>query len=141
MADINHGRVVLGAVVGWIVWSAFSFLTNGFILGERYLSGQELGWFLKEPRYGFFIGYWEIVLLLLAYVGAFFYAAARDTLGPGPLTAVRVGLLLGFAAGFPVNFSLASWSPMDRVFPLWWMIELWIGAVLATFVAGWLYKD
>lgn len=141
MAAINQGRVLLGAIVAWVVWNLWSFVVNFVVLGERYPSAQEIGWFLKEPRYGFFLGYWSIILFLLSYVGAWLYAASRATLNPGPYTALRVGLLIGFAAGFPVNFSLASWSPMDRVFPLWWMVELWVGAVLATFVAGWLYKD
>ena len=29
----------------------------------------------------------------------------------------------------------------DRALPFGWMIELWLGAILATLVAGWLYKD
>jgi hypothetical protein len=141
MAEINTKRVLLGTVAGWIVWLGVSYFTNGVWLAPRYVSGVEIGWFLREPRYGFFMGYWAIVLLLLSYACAWIYAAARDNLGPGPLTALRIGLMVGFVAGFPVNFSLASWSVMDRVFPLWWMLELWVGAILATFVAGWLYKE
>jgi hypothetical protein len=49
--------------------------------------------------------------------------------------------LVGFAAGFPMNLTLAAWSPIGRVLPLWWMIDLWVGAVLASLVAGWVYKD
>jgi hypothetical protein len=29
----------------------------------------------------------------------------------------------------------------ERIFPFWWMLETWVGAILATFVAGWLYQD
>jgi hypothetical protein len=25
--------------------------------------------------------------------------------------------------------------------PLGWLLDMWIGAILATVVAGWLYKD
>jgi hypothetical protein len=49
--------------------------------------------------------------------------------------------LVGFAAGFPVNLSVAAWAPFSRVLPLGWMLDLWVGAILAATVAGWLYKD
>jgi hypothetical protein len=32
-------------------------------------------------------------------------------------------------------------APFARVLPLWWMLELWFGAILASLVAGWLYRD
>lgn len=141
MAAINSKRVVLGAVAGGVVWFVWSMIINFTVLGPRYEAAQQAGQFLKEPRYPFFVGQWIIILFLLSYILAWLYASARSTLGPGPGTALRMGLLVGFAIGFPLNFSFATWSPLDRIFPLWWMLELWVGAVLATLVAGWLYKD
>jgi hypothetical protein len=49
--------------------------------------------------------------------------------------------VVGFAAGFPTNFAMAVWAPFSRHFPLWWMLELWVGAILAALIAGWFYKD
>lgn len=141
MAAINQGRVLLGTIVGWIVWVAWSVAINVAVLAGRYESAQAAGYFLKEPRYPFFLGQWLIVLFLLSYIVVWLYASVRATQGPGPGTALRVGLLVGFAAGFPLSFSSATWLPADRIFPLWWMLELWVGAILATLVAGWLYKD
>lgn len=141
MAAINQGRVVLGSIAGWVVWAGWSVLINFVVLGDRYGSGQQMGWFLKGSRYPVFLGQWLITLFLLAYIAAWLYASVRGTQGPGPGTALRVGLVFGFAAGFPISLSLANWSVMDRVFPLWWMLELWVGAILATLVAGWLYRD
>jgi hypothetical protein len=40
-----------------------------------------------------------------------------------------------------MNLSMASWAPFDRIFPLWWMLDLWVGSILATFVSAALYKD
>lgn len=141
MAAINRTRVLLGAVAGFVVWMIWSFLISSAILGERYTAAQQAGYFLEQPRYGFFIGYWALTLLVLAYILAWLYAAVRTTLGPGPATALKVGGTVGFAAGFPISFAIAAWSPVDRIFPLWWMLELWVGAVVATLVAGWLYRD
>jgi hypothetical protein len=49
--------------------------------------------------------------------------------------------VVGFAAGFPTNFAMAVLAPFSRHFPLWWMLELWVGAILAALIAGWFYKD
>jgi len=43
--------------------------------------------------------------------------------------------------GFPVNFYLATWAPMSRGIPAGWLLELLVGAVLATLVAGWFYRE
>jgi hypothetical protein len=111
------------------------------ILSHRYADAQNAGLFLKESRYPFFVGQWIVTLLILAIVVAHLYAWARATSGPGPGTAIKVGFLVGFAAGFPLNFATAAWSAVPRIFPLVWMLDMWVGAILATLVAGYFYKD
>jgi hypothetical protein len=141
MAAINSRRVALGAVAGGVVWTVWSLLVNTVFLGQRYAAAQEAGLLLKEPRYPYFIGVWIVGLFLVSWGLACLYAWTRATKGAGPGTAVMVGLIVGFAAGFPGNLATASWSPVDRAFPLWWMLDLWVGAILATLVAGWLYRE
>ncbi len=141
MAAVNARRVVLGAVVGGVVWTIWSVIINFVVLASRYADEQKAGRLLANPRYSFFPGYWIITLFLLAYVLAWLYASVRATRGAGPGTALTVGLLVGFAAGFPMNLSAATWSPVDRILPLWWMLDMWVGAILASLVAGWLYRD
>jgi len=141
MAAINKKRVALGVLVGGVVWGVWSMLVNAVFLASRYAAAQESGQLLKEPRYPLFLVYWFVTLFLLTYILTWIYVAVRDTLGPGPKTALRVGFLGGFVIAFPLSLSVATWVPLDRVFPLWWMLDLWVGAILATFVAGWLYKE
>jgi len=139
---LNRSRVWLGGFAGGVVWFIWSFLAQRFIIGDaRYVAAQNAGLFLKESRYPFFLGQWIVVLFVLAIIVAHLYAWARQTLGAGPGTALKIGFLVGFAASFPGNFAQACWSPVDRIFPLGWMLEMWVGAILATLVAGWLYKD
>ena len=95
----------------------------------------------QAPRYPLFLVYWFITIFLLAYVVAWLYSSVRATRGAGPGTALTVGLLVGFAAGFPMNLTVATWAPMSRHLPLWWMLDLWLGAIMASLVAGWIYKD
>jgi hypothetical protein len=141
MATVNTRRVILGALAGGLVWSIWSTVVNFAILGPRYAEAQVARLMLKQARYPLFPVYWYVTIFLLAYVVAWLYSSVRATRGPGPGTALTVGLLVGFSAGFPMNLSLAAWAPIGRYLPLWWMLDLWLGAIFASLVAGWLYKD
>jgi hypothetical protein len=141
LKQINSRRVILGGVLGAIAWVAWGFVINFAVLGAKYSEAQKAGHFLEQPLYGFFPFAWIGLELLLALICAALYAAVREGWGPGPGTALRLGLMVGFAAGFPLSFAMATWSPASRIFPLWWMLELWVGAILATLVAGWNYRE
>ena len=141
MPKVNTRRVVLGALAGGVVWSIWSTIVNLVILEPRYAVEQASGIMLKQPRYPLFIADWFITIFLLAYVVAWLYSSVRATRGAGPGTALTVGLLVGFAAGFPMNLTTATWAPISRHLPLWWMLDLWLGAIMASLVAGWIYKD
>jgi hypothetical protein len=139
---MNRGRVYLGGLAGGVVWTIWSFATSFLIIGmARYKAAQDSGQFLSQPRYPAFEVQWIVMLFILATILSHLYVWVRATLGPGPKTALKIGFLVGFASGFPTNFGTATWAPFDRMFPLGWMLEMWVGAILATLVAGWVYKD
>lgn len=138
---VNKRRVFLGAVIGGAVWTAWSYLINGFLLTHYYTAAQAEMKLLLSPRYSFFLAYWIITLFVLSYILIWIYVSVRITLGPGFLTAFRVGFLMGFAIGFPLSLTLAAWAPFSRVISLGWMLDLWVGAILSTVVAAWLYKE
>ena len=141
MAAVNKKRVALGVVVGGLAWGIWSMVVNTVILGSHYAAAMETGKLLKEPRYPLFLVYWFLGLFIFTYILTWIYLSLRETLGPGPKTALRVGFLVGFAIAFPINLSVASWVPIERVFPLWWMADLWLGSILATFISAALYKE
>jgi len=141
MNRINWQRVWLGALVGFLGWAAWGFLCGAVGLGDRYAAAQAAGQFLSEPRYPYFTAVWLAFGFLQALILVWLYAAGRATLGAGPRTALLLGLAVGFAVAVPSNFALAAWSPVPRVFPLWWMVASWGGAVVAAFLGGWLYRD
>jgi hypothetical protein len=141
MVTVNTRRVALGALAGGVVWSIWSTIVNLVILEPQYAAAQKSNMMLEHARYPLFPVYWYITIFLLAYVIAWLYSSVRATRGAGPGTALTVGLLVGFAAGFPINLITAAWAPMNRHVPLWWMLDLWLGALMASLVAGWLYKD
>jgi hypothetical protein len=137
---LNHARVWLGGIVGGIVWNAWSFFI-GMKQGPYYEAMQKQGLFLKESRYPFFVGQWILLIFVMSIILAYLYAWSRNTAGAGPKTALKLGILVGFCAGFPGNFAQASWSPVPRELPLGWMLDIWVGMILASLVAGFLYKE
>jgi hypothetical protein len=138
---VNSRRVLLGTLVGGVVWTLWSFIINAGVLASRYRAAQETGVILRQPRLPLFVVWWILTLFILSYVVAWLYASVRATLGAGPKTALSVGFLVGFAAGFPTNFATATWGTLGRAFPFWWMLELWVGAIMAALVAGWIYRE
>jgi hypothetical protein len=137
---LNQARIWLGGIAGGVVWTVWSFLIN-MRQAPLYEAMQKQKLFLTEPRYPFFTGQWILLLFIMSILLAYVYAWSRATAGPGPKTALKVGMLVGFCAGVPGNFAQATWSPVPRMLPLGWMIELWAGATLAALVAGWVYKE
>ena len=141
MTAINRRRVWLGTLVGGVVWNVFSMAIQFGVLNKRYVSEQAAGLLLAVPRYSLFPVVWIATLFVLAGIVSILYASVRTTCGAGPKTALAVGMMVGFAAGFPGNFASATWSPVGRFLPFFWMVEMWGGAILAALTAGWLYRD
>jgi hypothetical protein len=137
---LNIARIWLGGIVGGIVWIAW-----GFFIGMRqaplYAAMQTHGLFLQQPRYQPFAAFWILLIFVMSILIAYLYAWARPTAGPGPKTALKIGMIVGFCAGVPDNFAQAAWSPVPQLLPLGWMLDLWGGAILAALVAGFLYKE
>ena len=137
---LNKTRVWLGGIAGGVVWNAW-----GYFIQTRqasfYEAAQKQGFFLRESRYPFFVGQWIFLVFVLSILVAYLYALSRATSGAGPKTALKIGMIMGFFAGVPGNFAQAAWSPVPRILPLGWMLEMWGGAILAALVAGFLYKE
>lgn len=141
MFKVGVRRVALGTLAGGVVWGIWSTIINMVVLMPKYDFAQKHQLMLSQPRYPLFVVYWFITLFLLTYVLTWVYVSARATLGPGPITALRVGLLMGFVMAFPLGLSLAAWATFGRGIVLGWMLDLWVGSILATLVSGWLYKE
>ncbi len=140
---MNSKRILYGALAGGVAWTIWSMIVNMGILGSTYMAEGSAGHILAQARYGTvtFMVTWIVTLFLLSGIAALLYAAVRTSWGPGPKTALKLGVILGFAASFPINLSVTSWLPLVRTVPLWWMLDLWVGAIIATVVAGFIYKE
>jgi hypothetical protein len=137
---LNQARIWIGGIAGGVVWTAWGYFV-GVRLAPLYEAMQKQGLFLKEPRYPYFTAVWILLVFVMSILLAYLYAWSRAPAGAGPKTAVKIGMIVGFCAGVPGNFGQAAWSPVPRMLPLGWMLDLWGGAILASLVAGWLYKE
>jgi len=145
---INQRRVWLGALVGGLVFNVWSMVVefglSGLIVGKTRMDlAAASGWFLKEPRMspGLFFIVWVFSLFVVSYGLAWAYAAMRATVGAGPGTAFKLGLVVAFAAAFPLNFAHAVFDGLAVAFWVMWMIEIGGGAILAALAAGRVYRD
>ncbi len=148
MAAINTRRVWLGALVGGLVFFVWSMLMEfgvsaALVGAARRDLAVSMGWFLKDPRIpaGVALSVWTVSLFVIAGGLAWLYAALRATAGAGPRTALVLGLVVGFAAGFPLEFMHAVFQPLSARYALGWMLEMGGGCVLAALAAGWTYRD
>ena len=112
MTAINRRQVWLGTLVGGLVWNVLSIVIHMGVLGKRYEMEQAAGHFLAAPRCHFFYPLWILLLFVLAGIVSLLYASVRATCGAGPKTALAVGLMVGFAAGFP------AWSRGRHAVPV-----------------------
>jgi hypothetical protein len=96
-----------------VVWNLWSFLINRFaITGARYVAAQNAGLFLKTPRYPFFVGLWIVLRVYSVDRGRpSVCLGTPEAWEPGPGTALKVGFLAGFFAGFPGELSRKPLGP------------------------------
>lgn len=82
-----------------------------------------------------------LVSLLYGWTMAFLYAAVRPRFGPGPRTAIVVGLTV-WVAGYVVSLlglHMMGLFPAGMLF-VWGGVGL-VESLLAAQVAGWLYRE
>ena len=148
MGAINKHRVRMGALWGGVVFFVWSMVAEfgggAFVVGRtRREIAVNAGWFLQEPRvpYWLFFVVWILCGFAIAYGLAWLYANVRATAGPGPRTAALLGLIVGFIAGFPMEFAHAAFQPLTGRYAIVWCLEMLVGCVLAALTAGKLYKE
>ena len=137
---MNYGRIVLGGIVGGVVYNVVGIVVNMIALGERYKILQDQRIFRVEPRLPFLPIY--ILIIFAISIGlVWLYAAVRPRLGPGPGTALTVGLLVGLIHAVPAAIAQFSWSYAGGVVSLWQAIETVAGSALATLAGAWAYRE
>ena len=140
MASINTGRVIQGGLLAGLVLNIVCILNNSIIVGSRLKAEQLAGHYLAQPRLPF-LPVWLITMFLVGIALVWLYAAVRPRLGPGPGTALTVGIVAGALMGIPDNLAQAAWGVSGYFLPTMWMLEHLVGCALGTVAGAWLYKE
>lgn len=140
MTKINMGRVILGGLLAGFVINVISFVNNSVIVSNKIMEAQRAGRFIEQPRFPF-LPAWLVVMFLVGIGLVWLYAAVRPRLGPGPATAILVGVVVGLIAGVPDNMANAAWGTTGRYLPFMWMMERVVSYGLGTVAGAWQYKE
>lgn len=128
MAGINLGRVVGGGLVAGLVMNVVDGVTNGAILGARWLEEtKRLGVDVSQNAQSQSLTGWVTFDFLCGIVLVWLYASIRPRYGPGAKTALIAGLAL--------------WFITHLAFAAWWFTGLYsfgvvAGSTLGGLVAG-----
>jgi len=137
---MNTKRIVIGGIVAGVVVWLVDGLTNGLVLMERYKALQQAGVYYAQPRLPFF-AVWIVLTLGIGLGLAWLYAAVRKQLGPGPGTAVLVGLVVGLMTYVPSSVATYAWTHEGGRVALARLVAGLVGSVVGALVAGAIYKE
>jgi hypothetical protein len=140
VGSINTGRVILGGLLAGFVINVVCGLSSQMLLAGRIMGEQQAGHFLHDPRFPF-LPAWLILMFLVGIALVWLYAAVRPRLGPGPGTAIAVGIVVGLVAGVPDNMANAAWGLSGRYLPCMWMLERVVSYTLGALAGAWLYRE
>jgi hypothetical protein len=121
MRKINMQRVIWGGLIAAFIINFSEFILNVPVLGERMAEVMKVTGMQPAPT-----GLFVMVLLWALFtgmLGVWFYALVRPTLGKGPMTAIKVGVLIWFFSYLFVALMMFAETlyPVDMI----WMILVW----------------
>jgi hypothetical protein len=137
---VNTGRVTQGGLLAGLVLNIVCILSQTLIAGKKIAEAQQEGHLLMQPRFPF-LPAWILLMFLLGIALVWLYAAVRPRLGPGPGTALMIGVFVGAISGVPDNLAHAAWGASGRFLPVMWMVERVVGCALASLVGAWWYRE
>jgi hypothetical protein len=139
MGVINYGRWlssgIAAGVVIWLLEGAGSFLYMGDM--EAVLTAHDLAFELSASVW--LLG--AAMSLIAGLTLMFFYVAARPRFGPGPRTAVIIGVALWFGSYLLslIGYHMIGLYPSGML--LLWGVQGLVELILAALVGGWIYRE
>ena len=138
MKGVNLGRVVMGGLLAGLVINIGESILSMGILGDEW---QQVAANLGAQQGAGAIAYYVIGGFVVALVGVWLYAAMRPRMGPGPATAVKVGLVVWLLAWAWPTIALLFWGAFPAkliwVSLVWGLVEVPLGIV----VGAWTYRE
>ena len=140
MGKINMGRVILGGILGGIVFDILDYPVDGVWLAPRWT--EQLALLGKSAlSTNSLIGF-ELLGILGGIATIWIYAAIRPRFGPGVKTAVYTGVVVWFLGFFLSN---VGFMYLDGLFTkhltLYTTVGNFFEVVIGTIVGAWFYKE
>lgn len=138
MKGMNLGRVVLGGLLAGVVINVGEFILNMWLTADEWQRALESMGAHQGPDA---ISYYVVGAFVMGLVGVCLYAAVRPRMGPGPMTAVWVGVVLWLLAWAWPTLSLPFWGPFSA--KLVWVTLVWtvFEVPLAILAGAWIYRE
>lgn len=136
---MNIGGIIQGGLLAGMVINLGESILNALLVAD---SWDGVAAILGYEQSGSDIAMSYLMGFLLGIAGVWFYAIARPRLGPGPVTAFKVGFVVWFLAWFWHNVSLMTLGdlfPMELLLisTVWTLVE----TPLAVIAGAWLYTE
>lgn len=139
MTQMNRKSFVLAGLAAGAVMSAVTLLMSGLYVEEMFAILKDHDF--SPPRGVAPMAVFFLMRFTWGFVAVWFYAASRSRFGPGPKTAIGVGVMLwlGGALMAVVSYGMLGLFPMPML-GLWAVITL-VGLVLSTLMGAWIYRE
>lgn len=142
--NINRQKLLVAGLAAGVVLNIIDWLANGVILADRMQADANafkpgLGDAMAAMGGGQ-IAVYVFFDFVVGFLIAWTYAAIRPRFGPGPRTALYVGLLF-YVFGLILTFGYKELGVMSP--GLWWTYSgIWlVNLLIASAVAGWVYSE
>jgi hypothetical protein len=139
MERINYTRTLLGGVLATFVLFIAGFIFQAIILGSHHEYFITKGTVLAQPRDAGWVAH-ILGVLLSGLVLSLSYVVARKFRGPGPMTALLSGFTVALFTAGNTSAEYAFYN-LGTMIPLMTFVSNIVGGVLASLVAGAIYKD
>jgi hypothetical protein len=139
MEKLNTKRLLIGGFVAGLVIEILEAILNIAVIGDEMRQVMEATG-MEPASTGLFL----LVLIwawLSGFLGVWMYARLRPSMGAGPMTAIRVGVLIWFFAY--LFYAMMSFAEAIVPSSLIWTILVWrlVETPVAILIGAMLYKD
>ncbi len=139
MTGINTGRFILAGITAGVVLNVLEGLAS-LLYAERLRTAMEShGLAVSESPA--MLALYLLIGFVVGFVAVWIYVAARTRLGPGPGTAVKVGIVYWLGGYLIVVLSYASLGLFPAGMLTMWAVVGLVEMVLATLAGAWVYRE
>ena len=138
---MNRNRIVFGGLLGGVAFFILLAIVSQTVLATPHERLTAQGVLRSQPAAAWYIPGYVLAILAIGVALVWLYAAVRPRLGPGPLTALKVGLIVGAIAALPSSLAEYAWTGLGGYVAMWWGLELFLGCILAALVGAAVYRE